>query len=234
MLKNNKHDNIHLQRAWNKHGEENFKFEIVKICHEDELIECEQWYLDNANPTYNISKLAGGGAHEWTDEMRKKVSDSHKGRKLTEEQRKKWSEVKLGKPNYSSRIPVIQYTLEGAFIKLWDSAVSASLEAKTNPDLINRVASTGKGVSGGFRWSRVGNPPSIVTKRDYTKAYGKENKMGRRPVSQYSLDDKWIKDFDGLITVKKELGIDQGSVLRCIKGKQKTAGGFIWKRETKS
>ena len=32
LLRNNKHVNIHLQHAWNKYGEFNFKFDIVEFC----------------------------------------------------------------------------------------------------------------------------------------------------------------------------------------------------------
>ena len=30
-LRNNKHDNTHLQRSWNKYGEDNFEFYIIEI-----------------------------------------------------------------------------------------------------------------------------------------------------------------------------------------------------------
>ena len=36
-LRNNKHHSIILQRAWNKYKEENFKFEIIEECLEENL-----------------------------------------------------------------------------------------------------------------------------------------------------------------------------------------------------
>jgi len=41
MLKSDKHDNPHLQNAWNKYGKENFKFEIICSCPEDKTIKFE-------------------------------------------------------------------------------------------------------------------------------------------------------------------------------------------------
>ena len=32
QLRNNSHDNSHLQNAFNKYGEENFEFELIKAC----------------------------------------------------------------------------------------------------------------------------------------------------------------------------------------------------------
>lgn len=59
-LKHNHHENIHLQRAWNKYGEENFIFEIIEECDINDLLIIEQKYLD-LNPEYNIGKSSSGG-----------------------------------------------------------------------------------------------------------------------------------------------------------------------------
>jgi group I intron endonuclease len=59
-LRNNKHENIILQRAWNKYGEENFIFEIIEECEPNVLLIVEQNYLD-LNPKYNIGLKASGG-----------------------------------------------------------------------------------------------------------------------------------------------------------------------------
>ena len=40
-LNYNKHGNRYLQNAWNKYGENNFKFYIIEKCSEDELNEKE-------------------------------------------------------------------------------------------------------------------------------------------------------------------------------------------------
>ena len=35
-LRHNKHANDHLQKSWNKYGEDNFRFEILCFCNEEE------------------------------------------------------------------------------------------------------------------------------------------------------------------------------------------------------
>lgn len=59
-LRNNKHENIILQRAWNKYGEENFIFEIIQTCDEERLLMYEQKYLD-LKSKYNVGTTASGG-----------------------------------------------------------------------------------------------------------------------------------------------------------------------------
>jgi len=59
-LRNNKHINIILTRAWQKYGEDNFIFEIVEICDVEHLKQFEQKYLD-LKPKYNIGISSSGG-----------------------------------------------------------------------------------------------------------------------------------------------------------------------------
>jgi len=75
LLKTNKHYNIHLQRSYNKYGENNFNFNVLSICPPEYCIKLEQWFLDNLKPEYNIRKIA----------------DSNKGIKFTAEHKEKLS-----------------------------------------------------------------------------------------------------------------------------------------------
>ncbi len=60
QLKNGIHHNIHLQRVWDKYGDDVFSFEVVEECGIDILLETEQKYLD-FNPEYNIGLTSSGG-----------------------------------------------------------------------------------------------------------------------------------------------------------------------------
>jgi len=46
-LKHNRHENIHLQRSYNKHGVDNFEFKLLCNCPEDRLQVVEQFYIDS-------------------------------------------------------------------------------------------------------------------------------------------------------------------------------------------
>jgi group I intron endonuclease len=59
MLEKNKHDNIHLQNAYNKHGKSAFKFELIEECEYSELISQENHYINlySANiPKYGYNQ----------------------------------------------------------------------------------------------------------------------------------------------------------------------------------
>ena len=127
FLRRNKHWNHHLQRAWNKYGDNTFEFHIVELIYREEnesrddfsnrlRKEYEQKYLDWANShpdtNYNIAKDAirpiswQGRRH--TEESRKKMSEYHKGRRMgkensfygkhhTEESKQKNRDAHMGK-----------------------------------------------------------------------------------------------------------------------------------------
>lgn len=104
-LKKNKHRNIHLQRAWNKYGEESFIFEIIEYCEPEKCIKREQHYMDTLNPQYNICKEAS--SRKGTKQPREAVEKLrllnkgrpawNKGIPFSKEVRKKMSRARKGK-----------------------------------------------------------------------------------------------------------------------------------------
>lgn len=114
-LIHNTHDNIHLQRSWNKYGQEEFLFELVEECDKGSLVLREQFYMDTLNPQYNIGKFATSSVgikrsqetiekhrqkmlgRKLTTEHKEKVRLSSLGRKHSPETRLKQRLVKLGK-----------------------------------------------------------------------------------------------------------------------------------------
>lgn len=48
-------------------------------------------------------------------------------------------------------------------------------------------------------------------------------------IEQYSLDGKFIKEWDSALDVQNELKIAKSNIASVCKGKRKTTGGYIWK-----
>lgn len=80
------HDNRYLQHAWNKCGERHFQFAVLEFCDPRDLLNHEQYWIDNLDTTdrrkgYNICPVAGsvmtGRTH--TAESRAKMSVQRKG-----------------------------------------------------------------------------------------------------------------------------------------------------------
>jgi len=113
-LKRNIHDNIHLQRAYNKYGKVFLKTEIIEFCSDKILLEREQFYIEKHKGfLYNICLTAGnclGVKH--TDETKQKKSikflgenNPFYGKKHSKETLKKLSEkLKIIKSTDEARL----------------------------------------------------------------------------------------------------------------------------------
>lgn len=158
-LRGNRHCNKHLQFAWNKYGEKNFEFIEVEKVIPEECIRREQFYIDTLKPIYNKAPIAGSIlgikktkesiekqrcslkryyevndapwlGKKFSNEHRKKLSNSHKGYEHTEEQKKKISEsnkqyIKENNIDMSVRAmkkPIICITTNQQFISIRDAA----------------------------------------------------------------------------------------------------------------
>lgn len=99
-LRKNVHNNAKLQNAWNKYGEESFEFKVLEYCEKEELLKQEQQALDTNNCVkegFNICLTAGSQLGlKRSDEIKKAQSEARRGRKLTEEHRRKISEGQTG------------------------------------------------------------------------------------------------------------------------------------------
>lgn len=105
-LAKNKHHSEHLQAAWNKYGQNNFIFYVLKYVENlNDLLGCEQYWMDefevcNREKGYNVNLIAGSRLATkntrkiiFTEERRKRISESKKGKPPTEAQRKAVSEA---------------------------------------------------------------------------------------------------------------------------------------------
>jgi group I intron endonuclease len=83
-LKNNRHENKHLQNAFNKYGKDAFVFEIIKYLDQDQLLYEEQLLLNEyfgQSNLYNICPTAGSPSVKGrikTEEHRQKIANSVK------------------------------------------------------------------------------------------------------------------------------------------------------------
>ena len=50
-----------------------------------------------------------------------------------------------------------------------------------------------------------------------------------KPVLQFDLNNSFIKEYPSVMQAERELGFNNGNIVNCCKGKQKTAYGYKWK-----
>ena len=103
-LKRNLHCNSYLQRAWNKHGENNFKFEIIEITNPDFLMERELYWFEKTNccnPKYGfniaINPTNGVCGRKHGEKSKLKIREARKHQIFTYKDRLKMSIASKGK-----------------------------------------------------------------------------------------------------------------------------------------
>lgn len=116
-MRNNKHPNQALQRAWNKYGE-TLSFVVLEHCENEALLYREQWWIDyisqSATTIYNLRMTADCGGQPLSESTKRKLSESLKGRKLSEDHKKK-----LRKPKTAEHAAAISKGKKGANNIVW-------------------------------------------------------------------------------------------------------------------
>lgn len=143
-----------LNRAYEKYGRDSFKREIIQFASfKEELNFLERYYIQKLNSLvphgYNIATGGHGGyTGEVSEESREKIRQALKGKPKSKEQRRRLSEAKKGIPthkqteetkkkiseahmgiepwNKGKGKQISQYTIDGEFIRAWDSLTEAS------------------------------------------------------------------------------------------------------------
>lgn len=169
-----------FHRAIRKYGKENFEVSIIAFCNNvDELKENEIKFIseyESMNPDKGYNMTEGGdGAfgRVCTLETRLKISESNKGKEVSEETRKLlsergkvrtesrnlyWSSGNIGSDR---RKPVLQYDNQGKFIKEYEGVNIAAKETGINfPLIVNALKRRNKLES-------KANPYIWVYKEDY-------------------------------------------------------------------
>ena len=118
---------------------------------------------------------------------------------------------------------VIQYDLQGKFIKLYNSIKEASKELNISTTIITGICVKRKGYyqSNGFIFRHYNGHKRKLSKSDIIL------KSNKKVIIQYTLKGKKIKEFESISCAVKETGIT--TISDCLSGKSLHGGGFIWK-----
>jgi group I intron endonuclease len=246
-----------LKYAVKKYGIENFKFEILLICFDEDRYKYEIEYIKKYNSKvpngYNVLDGGPGGSFEGkkhSEETKKRMSENMKGinnpnygKKYSEEKLQKMSEVMKG-VNLGKKMTV--ETLEKRKLKLINNPeikekISNSLkEYYKNNDSYNdssdrikeKISNSlkeyhkNKGVS-----CRTSNTKEKISNslKEYHK--NKVVKINLIKIRQYDLNNILVNSFNSIVEASNSTKICCSSIRKVFCNKQKTAGGFIWKKE---
>ena len=164
-LRHDRHDNDHLQRAYNQ-CPECFSWQLLEECTIEQLGEREIWYInfyDSTNQEKGYNRSFGGqNYHRATEETKKKMSEVKRGKKFTPEhcrkigeanRKRKLSDETRAKIAAKRSIPVYQYTLDGKFIAKYENAIKAAevVGLKTRSPISNAIHGRTK-TAAGYVW----------------------------------------------------------------------------------
>jgi group I intron endonuclease len=216
-----------LYKSFQKYGYINHKFEIIEECSLELLNEREifwkKYYLEQFNNSWNMVLF-----HELYDRGGGPKSESTK-LKLSLKSKGKSKPIGFGE---SISKPVLQYDLEGNFIKEWPSITEA--KKYYNGDIQACLLLKQKTASN-YIWNyKIDNYPLKIT---LDLINGNKNKSKNqnwikskyKRIIQYDLDGNFIKEWESIKQITETLNIQQSGISNCCLGKTKTSNKFIWK-----
>lgn len=166
-LKANGHKNIHIQRSWNKYGEDSFDFIILEVVDDCDLVlDREQFWIDNFDfdSLYNINMLATGGNQFSRESIDKRVATMKLKYETVSENYERWKVGEIQDSDLTSG--------EFGLFKVWSNPWNKGLKYESTDHF--KVPKSVKG--------------------DRTK--DKEVKRSKLPeVEVYSIDGELLKTF---------------------------------------
>ena len=75
----------------------------------------------------------------------------------------------------------------------------------------------------------ITNIIALTGKKQSNETIAKRVEKLKKPIIQYTREGEFVREWDSTISAAKPLNILLQSINRCLKGKEPTAGGFIWK-----
>ena len=230
-----------------------FEKEIIEYCSQENADERERFYIKLYNST-NIQfgyNLASGGSKNkvLTESVKQRISEKHKGKKVSQEVKEKISKAVI-------QIDPDSLTALNRFYSMSEAARITGIDLSTISMVCRRESST----AGGYYWCFEDNYDDNYVPRDikwrghiytdeeritiskrYSGAnnpmYGVHRYAGENPhaipVIQYSLKALFIAKYDCVKTACLSLNNMSvySDVCRCARGESKSAAGYIWRYE---
>lgn len=221
LLRNKKHNNVHLQSSWDLYGENNFKFYIIEECDTNQLDDREQFYISKLKVQderfgYNIEP--GGFLNRTISDITKqKISDSLKGRVFSDEHR-----CKIGEANSLREIT------DETRKRMSDN--HADVSGENNPNYGKHLSEETKQkirenrrVIKGEEHPNYGKILSEET-REKLRANHADFSGSKHPRCRAVYCPELDREFWGAKEVELEFGIRATDIASCLRGKQKSAG----------
>lgn len=211
-LKNLNHNNIYLQRAYNKYGINTFSVEVLCYCNIEKLSIKESFYIKK----YNSFKRNFG--YNLTEDCNTHILSTRK--KIAFKNKELLIKNNINKKENAKKVN--QYSLDGSFIKTWKSSDEIKnfykLSIGNLNTYLNNFTTTKSLCNYMWKWD-----DGVYSKID-TYKQGKPKKS----IIVYK-DNIPYKTFEKIQDACKDLNIHRSTIERSIKGIAKNSQGFTFK-----
>jgi group I intron endonuclease len=228
----------YFNNAINKYGWNNFDHEIIaehlteKEAKNFEKRLIKELQLRNDRFGYNLTNGGDGiSGYKHTKETKEKLRNISLN--MSEETKRKMVLHKLGVPlteehkkniskgDFNKGIkPIVQYNINGVFIKKWDSLKDASNELEIQISDISSCCHGNKKSAGGFMWRFYNGNISNI------ESYSTKHKI----VLQFDINNNFVKEWNSLNDIALYLNISNaGNISSVCNGKRDKAYGYIWR-----
>lgn len=220
-------DQPRLYNSIKKYGFDNHKFEIIHTCHKKYLNYWEAYYvkkLESFDTIKGLNMTSGGDSPKMNDVLRKKRSDRYK---------KLWED-----PEYRQKMITMMKNRvipEEELIRL----KTINIGRKPTQETIEKIrkANTGKkcpakGFPKSEEWKKKVSEKLKGRKfsQEHLEKLNIINKArSSKPILQYSLDGEFIKEWESISQIGRELNFCTGSICCYLKGKYKSSYGYDWR-----
>lgn len=235
-------DNMVIHKAMYKYGEEKFIIEEIERCDNELLDEREIFWIAFYNTYHNGYNSTPGGqnAPRYDYELLKSKWDEGKtielicaetniDRHTVAKALKTYGISELDIKTRALGRPVCQYSLNGEFIKQYDS-LSAATRALTNSNNISNIRSACDKThpsAYGFLWQYADDTTPIL---ELVSHFQRTGKGLQKIVEQYDLDGNFIREYASCREAARSIGAPYHvGISSCCIGKQRTAYGYKWK-----
>jgi len=157
-----------------------------------------------------------------TEEHKNNISKANKGRKVKQETKDKISKAIKGQKSPNSK-KVLQYGLEGNFIREWESQTAAAKHYGVTSSSIHSCCEEKIKVSAQHLW-RYKTSDEIPLK--ITPPSNISGKKAFKKVLQYDLEGNFIREWERVNDAKKEIG---NAVAHVLGGRLDSYNGYVFK-----
>ena len=213
-----------LMKAFKKHGEDAFTFEVLIICFDEDVYKYEKEYIIKYNAlSPNGYNVAEGG----------KSGRNFLGKTHSEETKNK---ISIASKKYNSSLEVREKARQTA-IEFHKTHSISELQKKS--EKWKKALEEGR-IGGHLRINNhVKDEIKVKISEGITKYFEDKANIKRhsdtmrtangRKIIQFSKENTFITSFDSIMDAFEKTGVPANSIGQNLSGRSKTAYGFIWK-----